>query len=248
MYEGENREVLRHDGHRLPQREAPRRPLAREGRRRRRRPLPSPARRRHPLLHGARREQPARRHRRRERPASRPREWADRMDEAFRLRLAEASTSRTTSGSGRPSRATRAPRQELFRRAQAQRRHLQGAYAGWYCPNCNNYYADEDLVDGRCPDHPTLRPEWLEEENYFFALSSYERQLSRADRRGPDFVIPAVWRSEVAAMLRSLRGLQRLAPGRGTSPGASRSPAIPPGDLRLVRRPHQLRHRRRLPR
>ena len=132
-----------------------------------------------------------------------PGEWVDRMDEAFRLawRKLEVSNDvwvRTTD----PAHARTA--QELFRRAQAAGDVYKGSYAGWYCPNCNNYYTDDELVDGRCPEHPSLRPQWLEEENYFFALTHYERQLSELIAR-PDFVVPASWRSEVVAMLRSLR-------------------------------------------
>ena len=132
-----------------------------------------------------------------------PAEWVDRMDEAFRLawRKLEVSNDvwiRTTN----PVHARTA--QELFRRAQGRGDVYKGSYAGWYCPNCNNYYAEEDLVDGRCPEHPSLRPQWLEEENYFFALTRYESQLRELVERR-DFVVPAGRRSEVAAMLRSLR-------------------------------------------
>src|SRR5581483_6176695 len=58
--------------------------------------------------------------------------------------------------------------QEMFRRAQEKGYIYKATYSGWYCPNCNTFYSSEELVGGRCPNHPTLSPEWLEEENYFF--------------------------------------------------------------------------------
>ena len=32
------------------------------------------------------------------------------------------------------------------------------------------FKTDKDLVDGKCPDHPTLDPRWIEETNLFFKL------------------------------------------------------------------------------
>jgi methionyl-tRNA synthetase len=140
-----------------------------------------------------------------------PAEWVDRMDDSFRLAWRKLAVSndvwvRTTN----PVHARTA--RELFSRALARGDIYKGAYAGWYCPNCNNYYADEDLVGGRCPEHLSLRPEWLEEENYFFALTRYERQLSDLIEGHDDFIVPVAWRSEVAAMLR--RGLRDFSVSR----------------------------------
>jgi methionyl-tRNA synthetase len=140
-----------------------------------------------------------------------PAEWVERMDEAFRIAWRRLNVSndtwiRTTA----PTHARTA--QELFRRAYDRGDIYKGKYAGWYCPNCNNYYADEDLVGGRCPEHPSLRPEWLEEDNYFFALSRYESELTDLVERRDDFVVPTIWRGEVLAMLR--RGLRDFSVSR----------------------------------
>ena len=83
--------------------------------------------------------------------------WIERMDQAFRLAWSKLEVSydawiRTTE-----ERHTRAS-QELFRRAQERGDIYKAIYSGWYCPNCNTFYSDEDLVDGRCPDHPSIVP------------------------------------------------------------------------------------------
>jgi len=35
----------------------------------------------------------------------------------------------------------------------------EGTYEGWYCVSCEAFKQEKDLVDGRCPLHPTLTPE-----------------------------------------------------------------------------------------
>ncbi|MGZ8562498.1 MAG: class I tRNA ligase family protein, partial [Candidatus Limnocylindria bacterium] len=54
---------------------------------------------------------------------------------------------------------------EMVRRAQAAGDIYKGTYAGWYCTGDNEFKTDAQLVGGRCPDHPTLELQWLEEEN-----------------------------------------------------------------------------------
>jgi methionyl-tRNA synthetase len=92
---------------------------------------------------------------------------------------------------------------ELFKRAQANGDIYKSVYAGWYCPNCNNYYNEDELIDGHCPQHPTITPEWLEEENYFFALSKYSDILLKHLEDNPDFITPASWRGETIGLIKS---------------------------------------------
>lgn len=49
-------------------------------------------------------------------------------------------------------------------------------YTGLYCVGCETFYPQKNLVDGKCPIHLTV-PEKIEEENYFFKLSNYKKQL-----------------------------------------------------------------------
>ena len=54
----------------------------------------------------------------------------------------------------------------------------QDVYAGWYCVGCEAFKSEDELVDGKCPDHG-VEPEWLEERNWFFRLSAYQDALLR---------------------------------------------------------------------
>jgi methionyl-tRNA synthetase len=91
---------------------------------------------------------------------------------------------------------------EMVRRAMAAGDIYKGTYAGWYCPGDNEFKTDAQLVDGRCPDHPTLELEWLEEQNYFFALSRYQERLEQLYRDNPSFCEPEHFRNEVLGWLR----------------------------------------------
>ncbi|MGZ3622818.1 MAG: methionine--tRNA ligase [Ktedonobacteraceae bacterium] len=153
--------------------------------------------------------------------------WTDSMDKAFRMAWSKLDISydrwiRTTEE--RHFRAS----QEMIRRAQERGDIYKSIYSGWYCPNDNTFYQEEDLVHGRCPNHPSIIPEWLEEENYFFALSKYSDQLLQHIQEHADFIVPAVRKSEVLGMIR--QGLRDFSVSRRVDP--TRDPwGVPfPGD------------------
>jgi methionyl-tRNA synthetase len=115
---------------------------------------------------------------------------------------------------------------EMVRRAQAAGDVYEGVYSGWYCTGCNEFKTDQQLVNGRCPDHPTLEPLWLEESNYFFRLSAYQGRLEQLYADNPSFCEPEHFRREVLGWLKE--GLRDFSISRsGTTWG------IPfPGDAR----------------
>jgi methionyl-tRNA synthetase len=65
----------------------------------------------------------------------------------------------------------------------------KSSYSGLYCPACEAYYTDDNLMDGLCPDHGTA-PIHMQEENYFFRLSAFQDRLATHYRDNPDFVRP----------------------------------------------------------
>src|SRR6266704_1704067 len=153
--------------------------------------------------------------------------WTDSMDEAFRLAWSKLDISydrwiRTTEE--RHFQAS----QEMIRRAQERGDIYKSIYSGWYCPNDNTFYQEEDLVNGRCPNHPSIVPEWLEEENYFFALSKYSDRLLAHIEEHPAFIVPGVRKSEVLGMIR--QGLRDFSVSRRADP-AKKPWGVPfPGD------------------
>ena len=92
---------------------------------------------------------------------------------------------------------------EMVRRAQAAGDVYRGTYSGWFCPSCNEFKTETQLMDGnRCPDHPTIELQWLEEDNYFFRLSAYQERLERLYEENPSFCEPPHFRNEVLGWLR----------------------------------------------
>ncbi len=79
--------------------------------------------------------------------------------------------------------------QEFWRRV-ARRGHIyKKLYSGLYCVGCEQFKTDKELLDGKCPDHKTA-PELIEEENYFFKLTSFQDDLKKLYASNDKFVVP----------------------------------------------------------
>jgi len=76
-----------------------------------------------------------------------------------------------------------------------------GSYEGYYCVGCERFYRENELVDGKCPDHQTV-PEYRKESNYFFKMSKYQDWLIQYIKDNPDFIRPERYKNEVLAFLR----------------------------------------------
>jgi methionyl-tRNA synthetase len=79
--------------------------------------------------------------------------------------------------------------QEFVQRIYDAGEIYEGVYAGLYCPRCEAFYSEDELVDGLCPQHG-IRPDYVEEKNYFFRLSDYQERLLRLYDERQDFVLP----------------------------------------------------------
>jgi methionyl-tRNA synthetase len=87
--------------------------------------------------------------------------------------------------------------EEMWRRCEAAGDIYKKTYSGLYCVGCEAYKTEKELtLEGKCVLHPSLTPEKISEENYFFRYSKYQDRLleylSRADSIIPD------WRREEA--------------------------------------------------
>ncbi|MEW6106042.1 MAG: methionine--tRNA ligase, partial [Bacillota bacterium] len=103
---------------------------------------------------------------------------------------------------------------DIVRRANERGYIYQGTYSGHYCVSCERFVEEKDLVDGRCPLHPSREPEWVEEKNYFFALSKFQEPLLRHIEEHPEFILPETRRNEVVNRIRE--GLQDVSISRST--------------------------------
>lgn len=74
-------------------------------------------------------------------------------------------------------------------------------YEGFYCDGCEAYYLEKDLIDGKCPHHGT-KPRWIAEENYFFRLSKYQKEIENLFSGNPDFLQPENRRAELLTFVK----------------------------------------------
>jgi methionyl-tRNA synthetase len=88
----------------------------------------------------------------------------------------------------------------------------EGTYEGWYCVGCEAFKQEKDLVDGRCPLHPTTPLQWINEKNYFFRLSKYQQPLLDHFHANPQFLQPDIRRNEILRLLES--GLEDISVSR----------------------------------
>ena len=82
-------------------------------------------------------------------------------------------------------------------------------YTGLYCDGCEAFKTEKELVDGHCPNHPNKTLRYVEEENYFFRLSSYRDRLLAHYTANPNFIQPESRRNEITNVVES--GLQDVA-------------------------------------
>jgi methionyl-tRNA synthetase len=77
----------------------------------------------------------------------------------------------------------------------------KGTYHGLYCVSCEDYYTEDELVDGMCPIHgrPVIE---MAEENWFFQLSAFQDRLEQWYAEAPDAVAPPTKRNEALSFIK----------------------------------------------
>jgi methionyl-tRNA synthetase len=101
-------------------------------------------------------------------------------------------------------------------------------YRGLYCVGCELFYSPDELNEkGECFEHPGRPLDEVEEENYFFRLSRYARELLHIITSGEYEIIPESRRNEALSLLK--RGLEDISISRSVE--RARGWGVPvPGD------------------
>jgi methionyl-tRNA synthetase len=76
------------------------------------------------------------------------------------------------------------------------------SYTGLYCTGCEAFLKEKDLKNGLCPYH-LKKPELVSEENYFFRLSKYQKQLEKIIERDEIEIFPRERKNEVLSFIKS---------------------------------------------
>jgi methionyl-tRNA synthetase len=142
-----------------------------------------------------------------------PADFCTRQVEAFKTMM-RAFDIEPTSFVRTSSDANRRTAETLWR-AIADAGHIyKDWYRAWFCPFCEQFYTEKEIVAGMCPVHQ--RPvEWVEEQNWFFRLSDFAQPLLDLYEREPGFVVPLPRRNEMLSVIRG--GLTDISISRGFS-------------------------------
>lgn len=128
-----------------------------------------------------------------------PIEHADEMSAAFRdlwptLDIAYDDFIRTTEP--RHIRVVQQFLQQLWDKGEI----YEADYEGWYSPAAERFWAESELVDGKCPD-TGLDVHFLKERNYFFRMGKYADRLRAHLEQNPDFIQPEYRKNEILGFL-----------------------------------------------
>ncbi len=93
--------------------------------------------------------------------------------------------------------------QEIWKRCMDNGFIEKGVYKAKYCVGCELEKQDSELTDGKCPIHPNLEIETIEEENYFFKFSKFQQKLLDLYKKYPDFVVPEHRLKEISNFVES---------------------------------------------
>jgi methionyl-tRNA synthetase len=112
-----------------------------------------------------------------------------------------------------------------------EKRHTEGAkkfwqecqkdiykkkYQGLYCVGCEMFYKESELENSLCSEHRT-KLETIEEENYFFKLSNYQKQLEKIIESDELEIIPQSRKNETLAFIKA--GLEDFSISRSAKRG-----------------------------
>ncbi len=89
----------------------------------------------------------------------------------------------------------------------------QKTYKGLYCVGCEVFYAPDELNEnGECFEHPGKKLDEVEEKNYFFKLSNYQKQLEDIIGNDKIKIYPEHRKHEVLEFLK--KGLEDISISR----------------------------------
>lgn len=86
--------------------------------------------------------------------------------------------------------------QRIFQRLFDQGDIYRSQYEGHYCVDCEAFWNERQLAEGRCPDCKR-DVQWVTEESYFFRLSRYQDRLLKHLEENPEFILPVSRRNEM---------------------------------------------------
>lgn len=77
----------------------------------------------------------------------------------------------------------------------------KGFYEGLYCVGCEQFKTEDDLVDGKCPDHNTV-PEMMKEDTYLMKMTVLQKELTEKIEKKELSIVPEKYKNEILSFLK----------------------------------------------
>ncbi|MFH1462668.1 MAG: methionine--tRNA ligase [bacterium] len=91
--------------------------------------------------------------------------------------------------------------QKIWLKLQKNSDIYKKKYKGLYCVGCEAFVKEKDLVDGKCLNHQK-EPELVEEENWFFKLSKYAKEVEKAIKNDEIKIVPESRKNEILSFIK----------------------------------------------
>ncbi|MDO8487203.1 MAG: methionine--tRNA ligase [Candidatus Curtissbacteria bacterium] len=104
-------------------------------------------------------------------------------------------------------------------------------YRGLYCVGCEAFYTPSEIVDGKCLEGHTNIDE-IEEENYFFKLSNYQKYLDDLIQTDRLKIVPQTKKHEVLSFIR--QGLEDFSISRSVARAHSWGVPVPGDETQIM--------------
>ncbi len=91
--------------------------------------------------------------------------------------------------------------EKIWKKIEAKGDLYKKTYEGLYCTGCEVFITKKDLVEGKCHIHHR-EPEAVREENWFFRLSKYGKELAALLESGTLRIVPDERKNEVLSFLK----------------------------------------------
>jgi methionyl-tRNA synthetase len=93
--------------------------------------------------------------------------------------------------------------QKLWKLCEENGDIFKKKYEGLYCVGCETFYSQDELNEnGECYEHPGKPLQKVSEENYFFKLSKYQKELIHLIESDTLKIVPDSRKNEVLAFLK----------------------------------------------
>jgi methionyl-tRNA synthetase len=136
---------------------------------------------------------------------------------------------------------------DVFQRGSSPQHHLSSqklwklcekdiykkTYSGLYCIGCEQFYEKEELSKtGECLEHPGKKLEQVSEENYFFKLSNFQKQIEEILETNKLQIVPEHRKNEILTFVK--HGLKDISISRSNERAKNWGVKVPGDDTQRM--------------